>query len=82
MHNAIYMCQSKCLQKIFIKKAFVSYLLLEQLHNYLQFVYTFSLRNFTHCHKTLEGELESNMGYVEHRPSHYFDFVHLKLKKG
>ena len=39
-------------------------------------------QKFTHLHKTLEGELESNMDYVEHRPSHYFDSVCSKLKEG
>ena len=41
--------------------------------------YTFINKYFSHLHKMLVGELESNMNYAEHRPfPHYvgsdFDF--------
>ena len=50
-------------------------------YHYIIFMYkcTFIDKYFTHHHKMLVGELESNMDYVEHRPfPHYFDFGYLQ----
>ena len=52
---------------------------LYQFYIIISYKYTFINKYFTHLHKTLAGELESNMDYAEHRLfPHYvgsdFDF--------